>query len=216
MPRSIVPRSTRTMYGTVTPWSVVVVARSGGGFDGSYAANCLRQRGAVLVGDHRRRVALRVGRGAEPVVGRRAEPRLHLRAGEHRAADRVVRDRDPHRGRTRGGRSRRSSRRRGPRRRPGSGRRARQAKARADVPGPDRDRRRAEARVARSGMTIWTSASPPEIRSARFESTRIASGPVSASAAAGEAASSRTARAEGTPTMKAATSSKRRAVILIS
>src|SRR5437763_16108846 len=41
MPRFIVPRSMRTMYGTVMPWSVVVIARSaGGGCDGSYAANC--------------------------------------------------------------------------------------------------------------------------------------------------------------------------------
>ena len=41
MPRSIAPRSTRTMYGTVTPWSVVVVAidAAGGGLAGSYAWN---------------------------------------------------------------------------------------------------------------------------------------------------------------------------------
>src|SRR4051812_15053412 len=34
--RSMLPRSTRTMYGTVLPWSVVVVATSVGGLLGSY------------------------------------------------------------------------------------------------------------------------------------------------------------------------------------
>ena len=42
MPRFAVPFSTRTMYGTVTPSVVVVVAISAasGGFVGSYAVNC--------------------------------------------------------------------------------------------------------------------------------------------------------------------------------
>ena len=36
MPRLIVPRSTRTMYGTVSPAVVVVVARSAGALPGVY------------------------------------------------------------------------------------------------------------------------------------------------------------------------------------
>src|SRR5207253_579956 len=38
--RSMVPLSMRTTYGTVLPWSVVVVATSAGGLFGSYAAHC--------------------------------------------------------------------------------------------------------------------------------------------------------------------------------
>ena len=37
--RSIVPLSMRTTYGTVLPWSVVVLATSAGGLFGSYAAH---------------------------------------------------------------------------------------------------------------------------------------------------------------------------------
>ena len=36
MPRFCVPVSCRMMYGTVLPWSVVVVATSAGGLAGSY------------------------------------------------------------------------------------------------------------------------------------------------------------------------------------
>jgi hypothetical protein len=52
MPRFIVPRSTRTMNGTVTPASVVVIAicAAGGGEAGSYGLKHAVAGGVTLVG----------------------------------------------------------------------------------------------------------------------------------------------------------------------
>ena len=47
MPRFIVPRSTRTMYGTVKPCVVVVVARSAGVVPGVYGLKQLLAGGAA-------------------------------------------------------------------------------------------------------------------------------------------------------------------------
>ena len=47
MPRFIVPRSTRTTYGTVTPVVVVVVARSAGDEPGVYGLKQLFAGGAA-------------------------------------------------------------------------------------------------------------------------------------------------------------------------
>ena len=47
MPRLIVPRSTRTMYGTVRPAVVVVVARSAGALPGVYGLKQLLVGGGV-------------------------------------------------------------------------------------------------------------------------------------------------------------------------
>ena len=47
MPRFIVPRSTRTMYGTVSPAVVVVVARSAGALPGVYGLKQLFVGGAA-------------------------------------------------------------------------------------------------------------------------------------------------------------------------
>ena len=80
------------MYGTVTPWSVVVVAIDAAG-GGAAVVRLERVRGGVhvLEREERSAVALRVRRHRE-AGDRLADPRLHLRAGEDRAAARMVRD----------------------------------------------------------------------------------------------------------------------------
>ncbi len=94
MPRFWTPNSCRTTYGTVLPWSVVVVAisESAGGLVRVVGLEAARARVLVDVADRRRRVALRVARRPEAdrhhrrrgaAVGRRvlgvADPRLDLR-----------------------------------------------------------------------------------------------------------------------------------------
>src|SRR6266540_2995552 len=98
MPRSITPYSTRTMYGTSRPVSVVVVATSVAGAAGSYgrkpdfAGSLDRYTNRYTIGVlHCASVGGPSGIPDRPWV---RHPRLYLGAGEDRAADRVVGDRD--------------------------------------------------------------------------------------------------------------------------
>src|SRR5205814_36375 len=94
MPRLIVPRSTRTMYGTVSPAVVVVTARSAGALPGVYG---LKQ--VVVGGGERSAPAFGVG---EEVVapghhaGQHAAHHARGRIGTKRAGDVTAVERQPH------------------------------------------------------------------------------------------------------------------------
>src|SRR5882672_3485677 len=102
MPRLRVPRSTRTMYGNVTPALVVVEATKAAGavVDRHRGFGPIEQmefgRDVALRIDGKRRQAARVRcwRVAHLRDGRRrgADPWRRLRAEQHRSADRVVGD----------------------------------------------------------------------------------------------------------------------------
>ena len=148
-----------------------VVGLKGAGAVGARAGDAAAARrralGQVEELEARRLVALRVLRALL------AGPRLDLRAGEDRAADRVVGDDQP-RGaaaadaRDQRGRARPAARRRARR---GCACRRRACSTRVTLRRPAVSRSR--ERLTPRGSVTRTSASPPETRSARFESTLI-------------------------------------------
>ena len=171
------------MNGTVSPRSVVVVLdERGRGRVRRVVGDELVRRVAIEVVDLRRRVALRVDRRAERRVRRVrvAGVGRDLRAGEHRAADRMVGDRDPLAGR-RSRRARSACWR--PTFRPvtSPSKRPFGRSANALVTSTPSRSTRTVAGSRPGASRAATSASPPEIRSARFDRTSSPCTPLAAS-----------------------------------